>query len=169
LLNVTGVNAPLFDPAHPTNVWRLADAGFVPQILVERVAYDDDAPWPANADGAGASLQRIVSRDYGNDPMNWRAALPTAGRPNTLLPTGTGTLFGDGTVRLAFTVQAGAMHQLQYKENLDDPEWLPFGDPILAKARCSAATFKRLPKDYLGLCGTTADCADGRGYPNNRT
>jgi hypothetical protein len=22
---------------------------------------------------------------------------------------------------------------VQYKENLDDPEWLPFGDPILAE------------------------------------
>jgi hypothetical protein len=74
-----------------------------------------------------------VSQDYGNDPINWRAALPTAGRPNTVLPTGTATLVGDGTVRLAFTVQGGAIYQLQYKENLDDPEWLPFGDPILAE------------------------------------
>jgi hypothetical protein len=208
LLNLTGLDVPLFDPAHPTNVWRLAnaitldfpadttipahgtlvivpfnpatdaaalaafqsrygtnaslvgpyagkldnagetvelwrpdppqkppqaDAGFIPQILVERVAYDDEAPWPTNAAGAGASLQRIVSRDYGNDPMNWRAALPTAGWPNTIHPTGTATLAGDGTVRLAFTVQPGVVYQLQYKENLEDPEWLPFGDPVLAE------------------------------------
>jgi hypothetical protein len=130
-LDNAGETVELWRPDPPQKPPQ-ADAGFVPWILVERVAYDEDAPWPMNADGAGASLQRIVSQDYGNDPINWRAALPTAGRPNSVLPTGSATLDGDGTVRLAFTVAGGAIYQLQYKENLDDPEWQPFGDPILA-------------------------------------
>ena len=112
-------------PPHP-------DAGFVPQILVERVTYSDVLPWPVEADGSGASLQRIMGLNYGNDPVNWRAGLPTAGTPNTIPPTGTASLPGNGIVRLTFTVQSGLTYQVEYKENLTDNEWLPLGDPIQA-------------------------------------
>jgi hypothetical protein len=57
------------------------DAGLVPYILVERVKYSDSAPWPSAADGntngMGISLQRLVALDYGNDPINWVAGVPT--------------------------------------------------------------------------------------------
>src|SRR5204863_9299076 len=53
--------------------------GSVPEILVDRVQYKDDCAWPAAADGSGASLQRLVITDYGNDPTNWIAASPGAG------------------------------------------------------------------------------------------
>jgi hypothetical protein len=53
----------------------------VPYVLVDRVVYHDDGPWPAAADGGGASLQRISVDAYGDDPINWLAAVPTAGRP----------------------------------------------------------------------------------------
>ncbi|MGC8989192.1 MAG: lamin tail domain-containing protein, partial [Verrucomicrobiia bacterium] len=58
------------------------DGGFVPYVLVDRVCYDDASPWPTAADGGGASLQRVESGDYGNDPLNWKAEAPTPGRPN---------------------------------------------------------------------------------------
>jgi len=154
LLNVSGATVSLYDPAHNTNVWRVAggvsfsfatnqtlaagarlvivgfnptnttwlnsfrarygtnntivgpysghldnsgesvelwrpdapqasphpDEGFVPQLLVERVTYSDATPWPTNADGFGLSLQRITAASYGNDPVNWQAAAPTAGQ-----------------------------------------------------------------------------------------
>jgi hypothetical protein len=61
-------------------------------IRVDRVTYSDGAhaadfaggvdPWPATADGKGASLSRTVPRDYGDDPSNWHAAAPTPGRAN---------------------------------------------------------------------------------------
>ena len=62
-------------PPHP-------DAGFVPYVLVERVAYSASAPWPL-ADGNRASLQRLTATAFGNDPVNWIAAAPSAGRPNS--------------------------------------------------------------------------------------
>jgi hypothetical protein len=62
-------------PPHP-------DAGFVPQILVDRLSYGAAGAWPTNADGGGASLQRRVAGDYGNDPVNWEAKAPTAGAAN---------------------------------------------------------------------------------------
>ncbi len=55
------------------------DQGLVPYVLMDKVAYADAPPWPASADGFGASLQRVNFAGYGNDPANWLAAAPTAG------------------------------------------------------------------------------------------
>ncbi|MBE0534492.1 MAG: lamin tail domain-containing protein [Phycisphaerae bacterium] len=54
-------------------------------IRVDRVVYSDgshplgDDPWPAGADGGGASLVRIDNSAYGNDPVNWQAGVPSPG------------------------------------------------------------------------------------------
>ena len=61
-------------------------------IRVDRVNYSDGShpddtpgdtdPWPAEPDGVGYSLSRINPADYGNDPDNWLAAIPSPGREN---------------------------------------------------------------------------------------
>lgn len=51
----------------------------IPWITIDEVRYNDRAPWPYAADGNGASLQRVVTRDYANEPTNWVAAVPTPG------------------------------------------------------------------------------------------
>jgi hypothetical protein len=58
---------------------------FVPYIDVDVVRYNDKAPWPTNADGFGASLERLNASAYGNDPINWRASpgAPSPGLDNT--------------------------------------------------------------------------------------
>lgn len=66
------------------------EEGRVPQVVVDRVNYGDSYPWPAEADGAGASLQRRRTDAYGNEPANWKAAAPSAGRANV-----TGSTFVD--------------------------------------------------------------------------
>jgi hypothetical protein len=53
--------------------------GDVPYYLVERVRYSDTAPWPAQADGTGYSLQRLANDEFANDPVNWIANAPTPG------------------------------------------------------------------------------------------
>jgi len=153
LANLAATNAPLYNPAEPTNTWRLRNAvdfdfptnivmppgsrllvvGFdpavntnalasfralygitssvpilgpwqgrlgnhdetielkkpdlwgtngVPYVMVEKAHYLDQAPWPADADGTGLSLQRSRSLAYANEPTNWFAGTPTAGAPN---------------------------------------------------------------------------------------
>src|SRR5262249_40950916 len=65
------------------------DAGFVPFILVDHISYLPMAPWQTATAGGGASLQRRVMSNFGNDPLNWKADPPTAGRTNnstSLLP-----------------------------------------------------------------------------------
>ncbi len=56
------------------------DVTGVDYILVERVRYSDVAPWPVGADGTGSSLQRLRDTEFANDPINWTAAAPGAGR-----------------------------------------------------------------------------------------
>ena len=58
------------------------DAGFVPFIQVDHVSYLPTAPWSTAAAGGGASLQRRIMSAFGNDPLNWKAEPPTAGRTN---------------------------------------------------------------------------------------
>jgi len=62
-------------------------------IRVDRVSHSDgfhpeDCPgpadcridlWPTAPDGGGESLMRKIPADYGNDPGNWRAAIPSPG------------------------------------------------------------------------------------------
>ena len=51
----------------------LIKPGAIPaeNILVDRVTYDDDAPWPARADGTGPSLQLIDGAQDNNRVANW--------------------------------------------------------------------------------------------------
>jgi hypothetical protein len=42
-----------------------------PYIDVDRVAYDDEAPWPADTKGTSQSLAKRNSSGFGNDPVNW--------------------------------------------------------------------------------------------------
>ena len=56
-----------------------------PYVQVDRVAYDDELPWPAETAGTGQSLGRVINpAAYGNDPANWAAELlgGSPGRPN---------------------------------------------------------------------------------------
>lgn len=76
------------------------DFGHTPEVLLDRVNYRDTAPWPAGADGTGASLQRRSLSAYGNEPTNWLASGVTPGGDNrtNALPTVTITAPTQNTV-----------------------------------------------------------------------
>jgi hypothetical protein len=52
------------------------DHGVRHYIRIDMINYDNEAPWPLEPDGGGASLNRIVAHYYGNDPNNWIATYP---------------------------------------------------------------------------------------------
>jgi len=56
---------------------ELTPSGAPSFVRVDEVEYEDSAPWPSGADGSGASLQRRVALNFGNDPANWVAATVT--------------------------------------------------------------------------------------------
>jgi len=73
-LNNGGESVKLWRPDTP-------DTNGVPWILVDRVKYNDNSPWPESPDGDGPSLERIAPTLYGNDPANWAASGPSNGTP----------------------------------------------------------------------------------------
>jgi hypothetical protein len=52
-------------------------------IREDRVNYDDELPWPSQADGTGQSLTHLrpaeAGNNYTNDPIHWTAATATPG------------------------------------------------------------------------------------------
>ncbi len=61
--------------------------GVLKNVTVDRVEYNDAAPWPLAPDGAGSTLQRISRSSIGNDAANWGTALPSPGAVNSGLFT----------------------------------------------------------------------------------
>ena len=49
-------------------------------IRIDRVNYDDTAPWPTDPDGNGPTLKRINPNNYGNDVINWQSAAASPGQ-----------------------------------------------------------------------------------------
>ncbi|NLE00003.1 MAG: lamin tail domain-containing protein [Fibrobacter sp.] len=46
----------------------------------DKVSYKPEAPWPVSSDSKAISLTRISNNKFGNDPANWKRALPTPGK-----------------------------------------------------------------------------------------
>jgi hypothetical protein len=129
-------------PPHP-------DAGFVPLIRVDRVRYEDAAPWPAGADGAGQSLQRLKPELYGNDSANWFAAAPTAGWIGGALRVGSIQAQG-GLVVFRFFADAGYSYSVQSATDSAKGPWTVFKSyPAQGTARWQEVT------DTLGPPRTT--------------
>ncbi|PYJ03940.1 MAG: hypothetical protein DME25_10875, partial [Verrucomicrobia bacterium] len=106
-------------------------------ITVDEVRYNDKSPWPAAADGSGASLQRKNPAAYGNDPANWEAAIPTpgadyvAGQSPVILiqPQSQVTVLGSNAT---LSVTATGAPPLNY-------QWRFNGDPLAGQTSSSLA------------------------------
>ncbi|HEU0012015.1 MAG TPA: lamin tail domain-containing protein, partial [Verrucomicrobiae bacterium] len=139
------------------------DAGYVPQICVDRVEYDDASPWPAGADGTGASLQRRRPNRYGNEPLSWKAEPPTAGRPNVPgstytdadadgLPDDWETGHGLSSSNIA---DADADPDGDGRSSLD--EYFDGTDPQLASSRLDTPVITMQPQNATAPGGTTTN------------
>lgn len=90
-----GERITLFEAGVPSPT----EPGFTPYYLVDRVIYDDDAPWPTDADGAGQSLERVAAELFGDLVNSWNAVDPSPGVFGTT-PSVPGDTNGDGVVDL---------------------------------------------------------------------
>jgi hypothetical protein len=72
---------------------------FTPYYLVDRVIYNDDAPWPIDADGDGRSLQRVSAELFGDLSSSWIDSQPSPGVYG-IAPGLPGDTNGDGVVDL---------------------------------------------------------------------
>ena len=82
-------------------------------------------------------MQRMIHAEYGNDPVNWTAAVPTAGRANTVTtPPIRVTVLSvmDSSVTLSWNTVAGRTYRVQYKSDLSEPSWTDLAGDITADA-----------------------------------
>lgn len=91
-----------------------SNAGLVPYVVADSVSYSDAAPWPALADGRGASLHRLVLDAFGDDPANWSASAPSPGSgdsptapPTIVQQPSSLTAVMTNTATASFSVTAG--------------------------------------------------------------
>ncbi|MGE5610324.1 MAG: lamin tail domain-containing protein, partial [Bacillota bacterium] len=79
LLDNAGDTLELAKPGSPEG------DGYVPIVTVERIKYNNQAPWPIASDGQGSSLARIDPTAYGNEAGNWTAEVVggSPGRANS--------------------------------------------------------------------------------------
>ena len=73
-------------------------------LLVDSFTYQDDSPWPVEADGDGPTLELLHYSLDNADPMHWRASIPvggTPGRANSVLasPTSVASETDEGAPR----------------------------------------------------------------------
>jgi hypothetical protein len=65
-LDNAGEDVTVTRPGEPEAV-----TGAVPYIVQELVEYDNESPWPTEANTGGVSLVRVDATLYANDPANW--------------------------------------------------------------------------------------------------
>jgi hypothetical protein len=105
----------------------------VPYVLRDKLTYGEAAPWPPEADGNGASLQRRDRLAYGNDPTNWFGAVPTAGVANIVTPPTILHLALNGsTAILTVSAVSGRSYNLQYRRDLASGSWTTLFPAVLA-------------------------------------
>lgn len=95
---VVVLNTAAFAAAYPGNTatiagtfaaQRLSNGGEAIKLddatgsTVEEFTYDNNLPWPVQADGTGASLVRVNTSASPAEPLNWRASSPTPGTSST--------------------------------------------------------------------------------------
>jgi len=122
---------------------------FIPRLLEDEVRYDDDAPWPVDADGTGHSLNRVSGDDWGNDSASWIDAGPS---PGMVLPSGEAQVVG----RYVFYNNSPGFGSADNAIAADKPALLPG----------QTATFANYTSYALGINGVMIDVA---GLPDSAT
>jgi len=127
----------------------------VPYYLIDAVSYNNKAPWPTNADGAGASLQRLQPALFADDSANWQAVTPFTGLPIsphiTSQPTNL-TLSAGTTATFSSTVTGS--EPLAYQWFFNTTNALPVGTNatlVVANAQLSdAGTYQLVVTNMMG-------------------
>jgi hypothetical protein len=96
-------------------------------VVIDHVEYDDNAPWPEEADMGGASLEPIGPViSYGNDPHSWRVTDRLGGTPRQGVFGPIGDVNGDSRFSssdLVLVFQAG-----EYEDATEDNSTFLEGD-----------------------------------------
>lgn len=110
-------------------------------FTVDEVEYDDDAPWPAQADGLGYSLEKQDLSSSGYDPSNWSISAHPGG-----------SAFGGGVVYINEILAHTDLPQTDVielynpgDEAIDIGGWYLTDDPITAPKKYTIPTGTSIP------------------------
>jgi len=138
-----GESINLLSPDRPDVVGAVIT---VPYVLRDKLTYGEVAPWPPEADGDGASLQRRDRLAYGNDPTNWFGALPTAGKANTFAPPTILRLAVNGSSAvLTVSAASGRSYTLEYRDSLASGSWSTVVPAVVAPGPIATLTNTGVP------------------------
>ncbi|MBM3845057.1 MAG: lamin tail domain-containing protein, partial [Verrucomicrobia bacterium] len=93
---------------------------------IDEVTYSTSGTWPWEADGLGASLERIDPGAPGSGATAWtvsRDAGGTPGRAALITPGLSAAVENNGSVRLKTVVPAGSAFFVEFTERLETQEW----------------------------------------------
>jgi hypothetical protein len=98
--------------------------GTFPYILVDKVDYRPELPWPPAADGTGLPLERIAAYVYGNDPASWQAGSVNPA-PDEHLLFSLPAPSAAGQIRLRWSTVPGQQYRIEYSNDLSTGSWIP--------------------------------------------
>ncbi len=129
----------LFDLANDGESLRIEKpnpVAFQPDILIERVRYNDKPPWPNEADGAGPSLERLPPSTFGDEPLHWKA-VSLRGTPGRLGDAGLGQAVVAGS-SWDYKATAASLGTIWKEPGYNATAWVSatapagYGEPFLA-------------------------------------
>jgi hypothetical protein len=91
-------------------------------------AYNDVRPWPLEADGAGASLQRVDFTGEANEGTRWTGGLPTPGFGPLEFRVENIGIRQSTEVTLTFTAFSNRTYSVQHSANLLPDSWSKLAD-----------------------------------------
>lgn len=107
-------------------------------VVIHEVAYDDAPPWPAEADGAGYSLELISPEGAIGAAAAWRigerGGSPGQGLSDLARPRIAAMRHDGTTIRIGFEGRAGRVYQVQSTTTLPAFAWEAAGAPIRSVA-----------------------------------
>ena len=124
--------------------------GSVPYILAEEIGYEATSPWHPEAGGTGHSLQRLSTHKYGNDPINWYAALPRPGEvtdPAVTMFMGIPILTPLGYLNIDLHTTAGYHYAVDTTTNLIAQPFYPLMEGIEAFGDITVITITNISSE----------------------
>jgi hypothetical protein len=94
--------------------------------IIHEFTYDDAAPWPAQPDGQGYSLEVVEPGGNYGDAANWRASTVwggTPGRDSTVLPRFMAIRYDGTQIQMDFEAVAGQGYTVYWSESLPTTQW----------------------------------------------
>jgi len=141
----TGEMLELFRPARPG--LPLNTGLEVTWLIVDRIHYQNSAPWPVTVGIPSKSLNKLSLISHGNDPAHWASVSPTPGRvavPINLLRFSNVSV-RDSAIVLGFQAEPATKYSIESRDSFSVGAWTSLTEVPAQANRHLAEVTDRLP------------------------